>query len=113
MIAAFAKERGYVPREVSDEEILERCTYPMINEGAKILDEHIAQRASDIDVVWTAGYGWPTYLGGPMFWASQTGLRTIVAGSRSMRSAWVRFQPLAPARAACSRRQGIRNLGLA
>jgi 3-hydroxyacyl-CoA dehydrogenase len=80
LIAAFAKERGYVPREVSDEEILERCIYPMINEGAKILDEHIAQRASDIDVVWTAGYGWPTYLGGPMFWASQTGLRTIVAG---------------------------------
>ena len=82
LIAAFAKERGYVPREVSDEEILERCIYPMINEGAKILDEHIAQRASDIDVVWTAGYGWPTYLGGPMFWASQTGLRTIVAGLR-------------------------------
>jgi 3-hydroxyacyl-CoA dehydrogenase len=80
LIAAFAKERGYVPREVSDEEILERCIYPMINEGAKILDEHIAQRASDIDVVWTAGYGWPTYLGGPMFWASQTGLRTIVTG---------------------------------
>jgi hypothetical protein len=42
----------------------------MINEGAKILDERIAQRASDIDVVWTAGYGWPTYLGGPMFWAA-------------------------------------------
>jgi 3-hydroxyacyl-CoA dehydrogenase len=49
-------------------------------EGAKILDERIAQRASDIDVVWTAGYGWPTYLGGPMFWASQTGLPAIVAG---------------------------------
>jgi 3-hydroxyacyl-CoA dehydrogenase len=80
LIASFAKERGYVPHEVSDEEILERCIYPMINEGAKILDEHVAQRASDIDVVWTAGYGWPTYLGGPMFWASQTGLRTIVAG---------------------------------
>jgi 3-hydroxyacyl-CoA dehydrogenase len=80
LIAAFAKERGYVPREISDEEILERCIYPMINEGAKILDERIAQRASDIDVVWTAGYGWPTYLGGPMFWASQTGLPAIVAG---------------------------------
>jgi 3-hydroxyacyl-CoA dehydrogenase len=80
LIAAFAKERGHVPREVSDQEIFERCIYPMINEGAKILDEHIAQRASDIDVVWTAGYGWPTYLGGPMFWASQKGLPTIVAG---------------------------------
>ncbi len=52
----------------------------MINEGAKILDERVAQRASDIDVVWTAGYGWPPYLGGPMFWASRVGLRTIVAG---------------------------------
>ncbi len=82
LIAEFAKRRGYVPREVGDEEILERCLYPMINEGAKILDEHIAQRASDIDIVWTAGYGWPTYLGGPMFWASRTGLATIVAGLR-------------------------------
>jgi len=80
LIAEFAKERGYVPGEVSDQEILERCLYPMINEGAKILDENVAQRASDIDVVWTAGYGWPSYLGGPMFWASRVGLRTIVAG---------------------------------
>jgi len=80
LIAEFAKERGYVAREVSDQEILERCLYPMINEGAKILDERVAQRASDIDVVWTAGYGWPPYLGGPMFWASRVGLRTIVAG---------------------------------
>jgi 3-hydroxyacyl-CoA dehydrogenase len=80
LIAAFAKERGYQRREVTDQEILERCLYPMINEGAKILEEKVAQRASDIDVVWTAGYGWPTYLGGPMFWAAQVGLRTIVAG---------------------------------
>jgi len=80
LIAQFAKARGYVPREVSDREILQRCLYPMINEGAKILDERVAQRASDIDVVWTAGYGWPSYLGGPMYWASQVGLRTIVAG---------------------------------
>jgi 3-hydroxyacyl-CoA dehydrogenase len=80
LIGAFARQRGYAPREVSDEEILERCMYPMINEGAKILEEGIAQRVSDIDVVWTAGYGWPTYLGGPMYWAAHVGLTMIVAG---------------------------------
>jgi 3-hydroxyacyl-CoA dehydrogenase len=80
LIASFAKARGYVQRDISDQEILERCLYPMINEGAKILEEHVAQRASDIDVVWTAGYGWPTYLGGPMFWAGRVGLGVIAAG---------------------------------
>jgi 3-hydroxyacyl-CoA dehydrogenase len=52
----------------------------MVNEGAKILEEGIAQRASDIDVVWVYGYGWPVYRGGPMFWADTVGLDTIVAG---------------------------------
>jgi 3-hydroxyacyl-CoA dehydrogenase len=52
----------------------------MVNEGAKILAEHIAQRASDIDIVWIYGYGWPPYRGGPMFWAETEGLKKIVAG---------------------------------
>ena len=52
----------------------------MVNEGAKILDEGMAQRASDIDVVWINGYGWPLYTGGPMFWADTVGLDKVVAG---------------------------------
>jgi len=64
-------------RAVSDEEILERMMYPMINEGAKILAEGIAARPSDIDVVWLYGYGWPIYRGGPMYWADTVGLKHI------------------------------------
>ena len=59
--------------------MLERCLYPMVNEGAKILDEGIAIRGSDIDVVWVNGYGWPLYRGGPMYWADQVGLKEIAA----------------------------------
>ncbi|TRO97180.1 3-hydroxyacyl-CoA dehydrogenase [Glycocaulis profundi] len=79
IIADFAKKEGVEQRGVSDREILERLTYPMINEGAKILEEGMAQRASDIDIVWINGYGWPPYTGGPMFWADSQGLDTIVA----------------------------------
>ncbi|MDA9466688.1 3-hydroxyacyl-CoA dehydrogenase NAD-binding domain-containing protein [Bradyrhizobium sp. CCBAU 53415] len=68
---------GRKKRVVSDEEILERMMYPMINEGAKILEEGIAARPSDIDVVWLYGYGWPIYRGGPMFWADAVGLKHI------------------------------------
>ena len=67
-------------RDISDQEIVERTLYPMVNEGAKILAEGMAQRPSDIDVVWIYGYGWPVYTGGPMFWANTVGLDTIVAG---------------------------------
>ena len=62
---------------VSDDEILERMMYPMINEGARILEEKIAARPSDIDVIWLYGYGWPIYRGGPMFYADQVGLKHI------------------------------------
>jgi 3-hydroxyacyl-CoA dehydrogenase len=79
IIAGFATSRGYRPRAIDEQEILERLLYPMINEGAKILEERIAQRASDIDVVWINGYGWPAFNGGPMFWADGVGLSTIVA----------------------------------
>lgn len=68
---------GRKKRIVSDDEILERMMYPMINEGAKILEEGIAARPSDIDVVWLYGYGWPIYRGGPMYWADTVGLKHI------------------------------------
>ncbi|WP_374296534.1 3-hydroxyacyl-CoA dehydrogenase NAD-binding domain-containing protein [Sphingomonas sp.] len=67
-------------RVIEDEEIIERTLYTMVNEGALILEEGKAQRASDIDVVWIYGYGWPVYRGGPMFWAKTEGYDKIVAG---------------------------------
>ena len=79
IIADFAEKEGHDQREISKDEVRERLLYPMINEGAKILDEGMAQRASDIDVVWVNGYGWPLYTGGPMFWADTVGLDKIVA----------------------------------
>jgi len=82
IIEDFAKKQGVQRREISDEEIVERTLYTMVNEGAKILEEGIAQRASDIDVVWVYGYGWPVYRGGPMFWADTVGLDKIVDGLR-------------------------------
>jgi 3-hydroxyacyl-CoA dehydrogenase len=80
IIEDFAKKQGVERREISDQEIVERTLYSMVNEGAKILEEGIAQRASDIDVVWVYGYGWPVYRGGPMFWADTEGLDKIVEG---------------------------------
>ncbi len=68
---------GHKRRNISDEEILERMMYPMINEGARILEEKVAARPSDIDVIWLYGYGWPIYRGGPMFYADQVGLKHI------------------------------------
>lgn len=68
---------GLKPRQIDDQEILERMIYPMINEGARILEEKIAARPSDIDVVWLYGYGWPIYRGGPMFYADQVGLKKV------------------------------------
>ncbi len=69
IIDRLAKQRGMAPRQISPEEILDRTHGPMIAEGRKILAEGIAARASDIDVVWVNGYGFPRHLGGPMFWA--------------------------------------------
>ena len=82
VIEDFAKKQGVERREISDQEIVERTLYTMVNEGAKILEEGIAQRASDIDVVWVYGYGWPVYRGGPMFWGDSEGLAKIVDGLR-------------------------------
>ncbi|RLA47236.1 MAG: 3-hydroxyacyl-CoA dehydrogenase [Gammaproteobacteria bacterium] len=77
LIAQCAKDAGIEQRQISDREILERCLYPMINEGALILEEGIAARPLDIDIIWINGYGFPAYKGGPMFWADQIGLKNI------------------------------------
>ena len=77
LIREFVTRNG-TPRDgISDAEILARCIYPVINEGAKILDEGIAQRGSDIDVAWINGFSWPAEKGGPMYFADQTGLPEI------------------------------------
>ena len=80
LIRDFAAKQGVAQREIDSQEILERLLYPMVNEGALILEEKMAQRASDIDIVWLNGYGWPAWTGGPMFWADTIGLDTVVAG---------------------------------
>ena len=80
IIADFARREGKAQREVSREEIFARLLYPMVSEGAQILDEGIAQRAGDIDLVWLNGYGWPAWTGGIMYWADHEGLARIVAG---------------------------------
>jgi 3-hydroxyacyl-CoA dehydrogenase len=82
IILDFAAAKGINRRAIPDQEILERCLYPMINEGAKILEEGKAQRASDIDIVWINGYGWPVYRGGPMFYGDTVGLDKVLAAMR-------------------------------
>jgi len=78
MIADYRKERGITARRIGDDEIVERCIYALINEGARIVEEGIAQRASDIDVVYLTGYGFPPQRGGPMFHADTVGLYNVV-----------------------------------
>ncbi|WP_242096922.1 3-hydroxyacyl-CoA dehydrogenase NAD-binding domain-containing protein [Sphingomonas sp. CROZ-RG-20F-R02-07] len=80
IIEEFRAKSGSNVREITDEEIVERTLYPMVNEGALILEEGKAQRASDVDVVWIYGYGWPIYRGGPMFWAKTEGYDKVVKG---------------------------------
>jgi 3-hydroxyacyl-CoA dehydrogenase len=80
IIDEWRKKTGTPQHDVSDEEIVERTLYTMVNEGALILEEGMAQRASDVDVVWIYGYGWPVYRGGPMFWAKTEGYEKVVAG---------------------------------
>jgi 3-hydroxyacyl-CoA dehydrogenase len=80
IIEDFRSRSNQAKHDFSDEDIIAATIYPMVNEGAKILDEGMAQRASDIDVVWIYGYGWPVYRGGPMFWGNTVGLDKVVAG---------------------------------
>ena len=77
IIVDVSTQMGITRRPIGDDEILARLLYPMVNEGAKILEEKIAIRASDIDVIWVYGYGWPVYRGGPMFWADHVGLKAL------------------------------------
>jgi 3-hydroxyacyl-CoA dehydrogenase len=77
LIVKASRERGIARRAIDKQEILERLLYPMINEGARILEEGIASRPSDIDVIWVYGYGWPVYRGGPMYYADGVGLAQI------------------------------------
>ncbi len=77
LIMQVSEELNIKRREISDDEILKRCIYPMINEGAKILEEGIALRSSDIDIVWINGYGFPIYRGGPMFYGETVGLKNV------------------------------------
>lgn len=77
MIREEAERFGIEQREISEEEIIARCMYPLVNEGAKILEEGIAQRASDIDIVYVYGYAFPAAKGGPMCYADQVGLKDV------------------------------------
>ena len=86
IILDFAAKKGINRRDISDQEILERCVYPMINEGAKILEEGKAQRASDIDIVWINGYGWPVYSGGPMFYGDTVGLDKVLSAMKGFQA---------------------------
>jgi 3-hydroxyacyl-CoA dehydrogenase len=89
LIVDLATQRGIPRRLISDEEILQRLLYPMVNEGARILQEKIAIRASDIDVIWVHDYGWPAYRGarcsGP---TSRSGSRHCATACSSTRSSW-------------------------
>lgn len=78
VIAAVRQEMGIVPRKISDAEIVERCIYALVNEGARIVEEGIAARASDVDMVYLTGYGFPAHRGGPMFYAETVGLFNVV-----------------------------------
>ena len=84
LIIEFSEKHQIKRREISKEEILERCLYPMINEGFKILEEGMAIRASDIDIVWINGYGWPIYEGGPMFYGQLIGYEKILKWHKEM-----------------------------
>ncbi len=79
LIKSVSERLGVQRRPISPDEIIDRLIFPMINEGARILSEGIAARASDIDVIWANGYGWPGWRGGPMYYADQVGLPRVVA----------------------------------
>ncbi len=85
LIEGYSAEIGRSRRQISDEEIVSRCMLALVNEGAAILDERIAQRASDIDAVYLLGYGFPAFRGGPMYYANTLGLREVIASMERFR----------------------------
>src|SRR3546814_3236678 len=106
IVEQFRDKAGILPREIEDDEIFTRTLYAMVNEGAKILEEGIAQRAPDIDVVWLNGYGWPRHTGGPMFWADQVGLDKDVDALNRYRDRLGDGFSLSPLLARCAARGG-------
>ncbi len=86
LVSLAQQQTSIDPRQISDDEIVERCLYALINEGGYILDENIAERASDIDVVYVNGYGFPRHLGGPMFFAQQQGLEIVKSSVLKLQS---------------------------
>ena len=109
LIVAHSAQVGIERRLISDQEILERCLYPMINEAAMIIDEGIVERPEDVDLVWLHGYGFPRFRGGPLYWADTVGLGVIVNsmeqyGNQLGRAYW---EPAAGLRARAARRQGF------
>ena len=79
LIGRIAAEHGIARHRFTADEIVARLMYPMVNEGARILEEGIAARPGDIDTIWINGYNWPAWRGGPMYWADQVGLDRIAA----------------------------------
>ena len=96
LIVKASREAGIERRKISDQEILERCLYSLVNEGAEILEEGIALRAADIDVVYVYGYGFPRYRGGPMFYADTVGLDKVLASIRQFHKTHGEFWKPAP-----------------
>jgi 3-hydroxyacyl-CoA dehydrogenase len=86
IVREFAAASGVAQRTFTADEIVDRLVYPMINEGAKILEEGKAIRSSDIDVIWVNGYNWPVYRGGPMFMADQIGLPVVLEKMRAFQT---------------------------
>jgi 3-hydroxyacyl-CoA dehydrogenase len=105
LIGAYRREIGITPRAITDDEIVQRCIFALVNEGARILREGIAQRASDIDVVYLTGYGFPAWRGGPMFYAESFGLPKVVEAMlrfAALPGADVAFWQPAPLLAQCA-----------
>jgi 3-hydroxyacyl-CoA dehydrogenase len=84
IIEKYRQQKGITARKVSNQEIVERCIYALINEGARIVEDGIAQRSSDIDIVYLNGYGFPPWRGGPMFYADQVGLSEVARSLRAI-----------------------------
>jgi len=96
IITECAREAGIAQRQLTDEEIVERTIYALVNEGAKVLEEGIVQRASDIDLIYVNGYGFPAWRGGPMFYADTVGLPKIYERIRQFHEQHGEFWKPAP-----------------
>jgi 3-hydroxyacyl-CoA dehydrogenase len=96
LIRKWSAEAGIPQREISNEEIVDRCVYTLVNEGARILEEGYALRAVDIDIIYLNGYGFPAYRGGPMWYADRVGLKTLYARIREFRERFGNWWEPAP-----------------